>query len=94
MRTYKSVVLNERLIKMAEKDYFLDNKAYTTDLDSLSLDNPNDVSGANRYFDYTIPTADADGFQATATRNDGSYEGDYYTIDQTGDITSSGRFQL
>jgi type IV pilus assembly protein PilE len=82
------------LIRMAEKDYFLDNKTYTTDLGSLNIDNPSDISSANRYFDYTIPTADANGFKAMATRNDGSYEGDYYTIDQVGNITGSGRFQL
>jgi len=82
------------LIRMAEKDYFLDNKTYTTDLSSLNIDNPNDMSSASRYFDYTIPAADANGFQAMATRKDGPYKGDYYTIDQVGSITGSGRFQL
>lgn len=83
------------LIRMAEKDYFLDNNTYTTDFSSLSIDNPNDTASANRYFDYTIPTADATAFTAKATRNSGPYAGDYYTIDQAGAIDSSnGRFQL
>ncbi len=83
------------LIRMAEKDYFLDNRTYTTGLSSLNIDNPNDLSSASRYFTYTIPTADANGFTAMATRNNGPYAGDYYTINQTGAIDSSnGHFQL
>lgn len=85
------------LIRMAEKDYFLDSKpvkTYTTDFSLLSIDNPNNIASANRYFSYTIPTGDSNGFTATATRKDGPYAGDWYTIDQNGSITSSGRFQL
>ncbi len=86
---------NLNLIRMAEKDYFLDNNSYTTSFSSLNIDNPNDISSANRYFTYTIPTADATGFTARATRNNGPYTGDYYAIDQTGAIDSSnGHFQL
>jgi len=85
---------NLNLTRMAEKDYFLDNNTYTTDFSLLNMDNPNDLSSANRYFDYTIPTADATTFTARATRNNGPYTGDYYTIDQTGAITSNGNFQL
>jgi prepilin-type N-terminal cleavage/methylation domain-containing protein len=83
------------LIRMAERDYFLDNKTYTTNFDSLNIDNPNNTASANRYFDYTITSADANGFSASATRKDGPYTGDNYTIDQTGSIDSSnGHFQL
>lgn len=82
------------LIKMAERDYFIDNNAYTTDFSLLNIDNPNNIAGTNRYFTYTIPTGDVNSFTATATRKEGSYTGDWYTIDQTGVITSSGRFKL
>jgi len=90
------VVSTLNLIRMAEKDYYLDSnpKTYTTDFSLLNIDNPNNVASANRYFTYTIPTGNAVGFTATATRKDGSYTGDWYTIDQNGTITSSGRFQL
>jgi type IV pilus assembly protein PilE len=82
------------IIRMAEKDYFLDNKAYTLDIASLNIDDNSVISSGTRYFDYSIETADADGFTARATRRDGPYSGDYYTIDQTGVITSNGHFQL
>ena len=90
------VISTLNLIRMAEKDYLLDykTKTYTTDFNLLNIDNPNNIASANRYFNYTIPTGGLNVFTATATRKDGPYAGDWYTIDQDGSITSSGRFQL
>ena len=90
------VISTLNLIRMAEKDYYLDSnpRTYTTDFSLLNIDNPNSIASENRYFTYTIPTGDSNGFTATATRKDGSYAGDWYTINQDGSITSSGRFQL
>lgn len=85
---------NLNLIRMSERDYFLDNNSYTASFSDLSIDDPNNIASTNRYFNYTIESADASGFTARATRKDGPYTGDYYTIDQTGTITSNGHFQL
>ena len=87
------VIATLNLIRMAEKDYFLDNNVFTADIGNLNIDNPNNIT--NRYFDYTITSADANNFSARATRRDGPYTGDYYTIDKNGAIDSSnGSFQL
>lgn len=87
------VVATLNLIRLAEKDYFLDNGTFTSSIGNLNIGDPNDIT--NRYFDYTIPSADANNFIARATRRDGPYAGDYYTIDKNGAIDSSnGHFQL
>ncbi|MDP2920862.1 MAG: prepilin-type N-terminal cleavage/methylation domain-containing protein [Candidatus Omnitrophota bacterium] len=88
------------LIRMAEKDYFLDNNIYTSDISKLIIDDTSLPDGSNRYFDYTIlPGAGANNFTAKAARRDGPYgpsgTGDYYTIDKDGAIDSSnGHFIL
>jgi len=90
-------VTNLNLIRMAEKDYFLDNSSYTSDISQLIIDSESlNISGG--YFDYTILSADANNFTAKATRKSDApnpYAGDYYTIDENGAIDSSnGHFQL
>lgn len=87
------VIGNLNLIRMAEKDYFLEYATYTLNISDLNIDDPNNI--INRFFNYTIPSANASDFTARATRTDGPYAGDYYEISKNGAINSSnGRFQL
>jgi type IV pilus assembly protein PilE len=80
-------VTNLTLLRMAEKEYFLEHSAFTTDIGSLNIGDPNDM--VDRYFDYTITSADVTNFSARATRRGGPYEGDYYSIDKDGAIDST-----
>ena len=87
------VIANLDLIRMAEKDYFIDNATFTATIGSLSIENPNNIT--NKYFNYTIPSANAADFTARATRNSGPYNGDYYEISKDGAINcANGHFQL
>lgn len=87
------VIANLNLIRMAEKDYLIEHPAFTTTIGSLSLEDPNNIT--NKYFSYTIQSADAADFIARATRNSGPYSGDYYEISKDGAINcANGHFQL
>ncbi|MFA5388245.1 MAG: prepilin-type N-terminal cleavage/methylation domain-containing protein [Candidatus Omnitrophota bacterium] len=81
---------NLNLIRTGEKIYFLENSFFTTDIDSLNIENPN--TGA-KYFDYTVPAGDTDDFTARAQRRSNApnpYKTYYYDIDKSGTITSNG----
>ena len=87
------VIANLNLIRMAEKDYFIEHAAFTTTIGSLSVEDPNNIT--NKYFNYTIPSASASNFTARAARNAGPYSGDYYEISKDGAINcANGHFQL
>ena len=87
------VIANLNLIRMAEKDYFIEKAVFTTTIGSLSVEDPNNIT--NKYFSYTIPSANATDFTARATRNAGPYSGDYYEISKDGAINcANGHFQL
>jgi prepilin-type N-terminal cleavage/methylation domain-containing protein len=82
---------NLNLIRTSEKKYFLDAKIFTTQINDLDLEDPNDQD--NRYFDYTIESADATDFIARAQRKDNApnpYSTYYYEISKGGSITSNG----
>ena len=84
------------IIRMAEKDYFIDNAVFTATIGNLNIENPNNPT--NKYFSYTIQSviggANPD-FTARAIRNAGPYSGDYYEISKDGAINyANGHFQL
>lgn len=87
---------NLNIIRMAEKDYRLDNPTFASTIGSLNIDDPGSVT--NRYFNYNIISFDANNFTARATRMDGPYSGDYYEINKDGFIAdpsfSHSHFQL
>ncbi|MEK6733399.1 MAG: type II secretion system protein [Candidatus Omnitrophota bacterium] len=87
------VIVNLNLIRMAEKDYFIDNVIFTATIGNLNIEDPNNTT--NKYFSYAILSADAADFTARATRNAGPYSGDYYEISKDGAINcANGHFQL
>ena len=87
------VIANLNLVRMAEKDYFIDKAVFTATMGNLNIDDPNNAT--NKYFSYTIPNANAADFTARATRNAGPYSGDYYEISKDGAIDcANGHFQL
>lgn len=80
---------NLNLIRTGEKIYFLEYGTFTTYIDSLNIENPNNAT--NRYFDYTIPSADISDFTARAQRRSNApnpYNTYYYEISKDGTITS------
>ncbi len=82
---------NLNLIRTGEKIYFLERSAFTDDIDSLNIENPN--STEKRYFDYTIESANANDFTARAQRQSTApspYSTYYYEIKKSGTITSNG----
>jgi prepilin-type N-terminal cleavage/methylation domain-containing protein len=89
-------ISNLNLIRTGQKIYFLERSLWSTDIDYLNIENPNEPS--SRYFDYTIPTvtqppsANPD-FTARAQRRDNApnpYNTYYYEIKKDGTITSNG----
>ncbi|MFH1853992.1 MAG: type II secretion system protein [Candidatus Omnitrophota bacterium] len=82
-------VSNLNFIRAAQERYSLSYNTFSSDIDSLNIEDPNDSSA--RYFNYTIVSADDDDFIARAQRVPGapaSY-GDYlYDISKDGEITS------
>lgn len=84
-------VSNLNLIRTGEKIYFLEYNTFTTAMESLKIEDPNDTT--SRYFDYTIPSADASNFTARAQRSataPAPYNTYYYEIQKEGTITSNG----
>jgi len=72
-------------VRTAERIYYSEHGTYTTDKDALGID----VTG-NKYFtDYTILSADENGFTAQTTGT-GDAQGITITIDQDGNLTYSG----
>lgn len=68
-------------IRHGEEAYFLENNGnYTTSLDVIGIENPNNSS---KNFTYSI-AADAGTFKATAARKDGDFAGKTVTLDNTG----------
>lgn len=91
---------NLRMVNTAQRFYWLENRTYATDLQTLTDDGLLDLSfnaAAPRY-EFDIVSADADGFQAVARRRvfndlgqpayDGSWQG-AFTIDETGTISGT-----
>lgn len=89
---------NLNLIRMAEREYYLENGTYIpitgiTDADwansNLNIDNPNGPTG--RCFDYTVSSTDvSSNFTAKATRKNNApsgYQGNEYTIKKDGVIS-------
>ena len=77
---------NLRAIWSAERVYWLDNRAYTSNLsqlESLGLLDPTIVS-ASTFYVYAIPSADSSSFTATATRTGSARWSGQFTIDETG----------
>ena len=82
---------NLNLIRTGEKIYFLEYATFTNDFTMLDIENPNTPTG--RYFDYTIPAANAGDFTARAQRRANApspYSTYYYEISKSGTITSNG----
>ena len=82
---------NLNLIRTGEKIYFLEYSTFINDIDSLNIENPNNQT--NRYFDYTMPSANATDFTARAQRRNTApapYSTYYYEITKSGNITSNG----
>ena len=82
---------NLNLIRTGEKIYFLEWSTFTSDVGELNIEDPN--SAANKYFDYTIESADASDFTARAQRQSSApspYKTYYYEIKKGGTITSNG----
>ena len=72
-------------VRTAERVYYSEHGKYTTDKNALNVD-----ASGNKYFkDYTIISADENGFKAQ-TKGTGDAEGITVTIDQDGNITYSG----
>ncbi|MBU1852491.1 MAG: prepilin-type N-terminal cleavage/methylation domain-containing protein [Candidatus Omnitrophica bacterium] len=82
---------NLDFIRIAEKRYYQTYGTFSSDIDSLDLENPNDPSSG--YFDYTIEAADNSDFTARAQRKSDAldlYDTYYYEISKEGIITSNG----
>lgn len=80
---------NLDFIRIAQKQYFLVNNTFSSDIDSLDIENPD--SPSSRYFDYTIQSADASDFTARAARRSNApspYNTYYYEISREGTISS------
>ncbi len=80
---------NLRAIWTAERIYWLDNQIYSTDLNelqSLGLLDPSIVS-ATDFYTYSIASADATTFMATATRAGSARWSGTFTLDQTGTVS-------
>ena len=82
---------NLNLIRTGEKIYFLEWGTFAPSIDWLNIENPNTPTG--RYFDYTIPAANASDFTARAQRRNTAptpYSTYYYEISKGGTISSNG----
>jgi hypothetical protein len=82
---------NLRAIWSAERVYWLENHAYTTDfgaLQALGLIDSSVVSSVTPYT-YQVTAADENGFTATATRAAGALWSGAFTIDETGTISGA-----
>ena len=82
-------ISNLDFIESAQKIYFLANSVFSSDIDSLNIENPN--SSSSRYFDYTIESADGSDFTARAQRRSNApspYDTYYYEISKGGTISS------
>ena len=72
-------------VRTAERIYYSEHGKYTTDKNALGID-----TSGNKYFkDYTIISADENGFVAE-TKGTGDAEGITVKIDQDGNLTYSG----
>lgn len=81
---------NLNLIRTGEKIYFLEYSTFSPTISDLNIEDPS--TGA-KYFDYSIVSADSDGFSAKADRKDSApspYKTYNYFIDKDGTITSDG----
>ena len=83
-------ISNLNLIRTGEKIYFLENRFFSSAIEELNIENPND--SASRYFNYDVTVGGGD-FIAKATRAGGDsqpappdYTGDEYTISKDGKI--------
>lgn len=82
---------NLRGIWSAERIYWLENHTFSTDLSELSglgLVDPAIVA-ANTFYSYSISGADANSFNATATRIGSARWVGGFTIDQSGSCSGS-----
>jgi prepilin-type N-terminal cleavage/methylation domain-containing protein len=82
-------VANLRSCWSAERFYWMDNRAYTSDLSqlqSLDLIDPSLTSSAGPYT-YTVTLTHSGGFLASANRVGSSYWSGGFSIDETGQVT-------
>jgi len=89
---------NLNLLRTGQKIYFLEYGQFTSSINDLNIENPNDAT--SRYFSYTASSSGdtlTENFAATATRGGTGaiaapepYQDDEYTISKEGTI--SGRF--
>ena len=89
-----------RMINTAQRFYWLENRTYATDLQSLIDEGliDGDLNNTAPRYEYVIASADAQAFQATATRRSfdnlgtpvysGAWQGSFQ-IDETGAITGT-----
>jgi type IV pilus assembly protein PilE len=84
-------ISNLNLIRTGQKIYFLENNTFSLDVGSLNIEDPNEPS--NRYFDYSMPSADGSDFTSRAQRRNNAplpYSSYYYEIEKDGTVTSNG----
>jgi type IV pilus assembly protein PilE len=82
---------NLRAVWAAQRIYWLEQRVYAADLpalESIGLLDPTLLQGPSGYA-YAISAADAETFNATATRTGSSVFSGQFAIDQTGAITGS-----
>jgi hypothetical protein len=82
---------NLRALWSAERLYWLENHAYTSDLNqlqTLGLLDPT-VATASTVYVYAVTTADENSFTATATRVGSTVWSGNYSVDQTGATTGT-----
>jgi type IV pilus assembly protein PilE len=82
---------NLKAIFSAQRMYWLDNRDYSSDLATLEAEGLLDaaiVAGSSRYA-YSIDSADANGFQALATRIGSGIWSGQFAVDETGAITGA-----
>lgn len=89
---------NLSAIRKAEWTYYNRYADFTSDLNDLSIENPNNIpsvrDGGNRCFNYlVIVVAPASTFGINATRNSGPYNGNIISMDANGNIDESGWLQ-
>lgn len=84
-------ISNLNLIRTGQKIYFLEYGRFSPTVADLNIEDPNEQT--SRYFDYTMPSADASDFTGRAKRRataPNPYDTYYYDISKEGNVTSNG----
>lgn len=82
------------LIRTSQKDYYLDNGVFTSNLSQLNIENPNNITA--NYFNYSINSANSTDFLATAARKSnapGPYNTYFFNISKNGTISTNSPFR-